>query len=108
MGLLDGIVGGVVGAGLATAAQSIIEKNGGVQGVIDQFEKNGLGGIARTWVGNGPNEPITADQIKTALGGDAIKEMAEKAGLSVDDLSSKLSTVLPGLIDKMTPNGKAA
>jgi len=107
MGLLDGIVGGAIGAGLATAAQSIIEKNGGVQGVVDQFEKNGLGGIARSWVGNGPNEPITADQLKSALGGDTIHAMAEKAGVSADELASKLSTILPGLIDKMTPNGKA-
>jgi uncharacterized protein YidB (DUF937 family) len=108
MGLLDGIVGGVVGAGLATAAHSIIEKNGGVQGVVDQFEKNGLGGIARSWVGNGPNDPITADQVKAALGVDTIKSMAEKAGISVDEAANHLSSILPGLIDKMTPNGKPA
>lgn len=105
MGLLDGLVGGAVGAGLVTATESLIEKNGGVQGLVDQFEKNGLGGVARSWVGNGPNQPVTPDQVQKALGPDTIKAMADKAGISPDELAAKLSSMLPSVVDKLTPSG---
>lgn len=107
MSLLDGIVGGAVGAGLVTATESLIEKNGGVQGLVDQFEKNGLGGVARSWVGNGTNQPVTGDQLQKVLGSDTIKAMADKAGMTPDELAAKLSSMLPGVVDKLTPNGAA-
>ena len=107
MGLLDSMVGGAIGAGMLQAAESLIEKNGGVQGLVDQFEKNGLGGVARSWVGTGENLPISADQIQKALGPDTIRVLAQKAGIPPDELASKLSSILPGVVDKLTPSGKA-
>ena len=43
MGLLDGFVGGVAGAGLVSVVNDILEKHGGLQGVVNQFETKGLG-----------------------------------------------------------------
>ena len=88
------------------AAESLIGKNGGVQGLVDQFEKIGLGGVARSWVGTGENLTISADQIQKTLGPDAIRVLAQKAGISPDELASKLSSILPGVVDKLTPSGK--
>jgi uncharacterized protein YidB (DUF937 family) len=105
MGLFDGLLGGVVGAEMATVVSGLIEKHGGVQGVITQLEQQGLGGTARSWIGAGANQPITVDQIHQAFGSDLVKELAAKVGLSPDVLAAKLSQALPAAIDKLTPAG---
>jgi uncharacterized protein YidB (DUF937 family) len=105
MGLLDGLLGGVVGAEMATVVNGLIEKHGGVQGIIAQLEQQGLGGTVRSWVGTGPNQPITAEQIHQALGSETVQQLAAKVGLSPQDLAAKLSAILPQAIDKLTPGG---
>jgi uncharacterized protein YidB (DUF937 family) len=105
MGMFDGILGGVVGAEMATVINGLIEKHGGIQGIVTQLEQQGLGGTVRSWVGTGMNQPISADQIHQAFGSDAVKELAAKVGLSPDVLAAKLSQVLPQAIDKLTPTG---
>jgi uncharacterized protein YidB (DUF937 family) len=105
MGMFDGILGGVVGAEMATVVNALIEKHGGVQGIVAQLEQQGLGGTVRSWVGSGVNQPITADQIHQAFGSDVVKELAAKVGLSPDVLAGKLAQVLPQAIDKLTPAG---
>jgi len=108
MGLLDGLLGGAVGAEMVTVVNGLIEKHGGVQGIITQLEQQGLGGTVRSWVGTGPNQPITADQIHQAFGSDTVKQLAAKVGLSPQDLEAKLSAILPQAIDKLTPGGIVA
>ena len=105
MGLFDGILGGVVGAGMVSIVSGILEKHGGVQGVVDQFEKQGFGATVKSWVGTGPNMPITSDQITHALGSDTLKQLAAKAGVSVEEISQKLAHLLPQAVDKLTPAG---
>jgi uncharacterized protein YidB (DUF937 family) len=108
MGLFDGLLGGVVGAEMATVVNSLIEKHGGIQGIVAQLEQQGLGGTVRSWVGTGANLPITADQIHQAFGSDTVKELAAKVGLSPQDLAAKLSAILPQAVDKLTPGGTVA
>jgi uncharacterized protein YidB (DUF937 family) len=98
MGLLDGLVGGAVGAGMVTAVNGLIEKHGGLQGIVAQFQKQGLGPTIQSWIGTGENLPITPDQVHQAL--------AAKLGIPPDQLEAKLSQILPQAIDKMTPSGK--
>jgi uncharacterized protein YidB (DUF937 family) len=105
MGLLDGLLGGVVGAEMATVVNGLIERHGGVQGIVAQLEQQGLGGTVRSWVGTGANQPLTAEQIHQAFGSDAVKQLAAKVGLSPEDLAAKLATILPQAIDKLTPGG---
>jgi uncharacterized protein YidB (DUF937 family) len=108
MGMFDGLLGGVVGAEMATVVNGLIEKHGGIQGIVAQLEQQGLGGTVRSWVGTGPNQPITADQVHQAFGPDTVKQLAAKFGMSPEDLSAKLSQVLPQAIDKLTPGGVVA
>jgi uncharacterized protein YidB (DUF937 family) len=108
MGLLDGLLGGAVGAEMVTVVNGLIEKHGGVQGIVAQLEQQGLGNTVRSWVGTGANQPITADQIHQAFGSDAVKQLAAKIGMTPEDLASKLSQILPQAIDKLTPGGVAA
>ena len=105
MGLFDGMLGGIVGAGMVSVVNGILEQHGGVQGVINEFEKNGLGATVSSWVGTGPNQPITPAQVHQALGPDLLQQLSAKSGLSVQELAEKLSQVLPQAVYKMTPNG---
>lgn len=105
MGMFDGILGGVVGAEMATVVHGLIEKHGGLQGIVAQLEQQGLGSTVKSWIGTGPNQPISADQVQQVFGSDMVKELAAKVGLSPDVLAGKLSQILPQAIDKLTPNG---
>lgn len=105
MGLLDGLVGGAIGAEMVTVVNGLIEKHGGVQGLVKQFEQQGLGATVRSWVGTGPNQAITPDQVHQAVGGDTINSLAAKFGLSSDELAQKLASVLPQAVDHLTPGG---
>jgi uncharacterized protein YidB (DUF937 family) len=106
MGLLDGLLGGAVGAEMVTVVNSLIQQHGGIQGVVAQLEKEGLGATARSWVSNGPNQPISADQLHQVFGSGMIGQLAAKAGLTPQELTQKLSQVLPEAVDKLTPNGQ--
>jgi uncharacterized protein YidB (DUF937 family) len=80
-------------------------QSGGLSGLVQTFKDNGLGDIVSSWVGTGENQPVNADQINNALGSETIQNLAAKAGVSSTEMSSMLAQQLPGLIDKLTPNG---
>ena len=105
MGFLDGLLGGIVGAEMATVVNSLIQQHGGIQGVIAQLEQQGLGGMARSWIANGPNQPISPAQVSQVFGSGMLGQLAAKSGLSPQELAQKLSQALPAAIDKLTPNG---
>jgi uncharacterized protein YidB (DUF937 family) len=88
-----------------SAVNGILEKHGGLQGVVNEFEKNGLGPTISSWVGTGPNQSISPGDLHRALGPDLLQELAAKTGMSVEELSEKLAQVLPQAVDKMTPGG---
>jgi uncharacterized protein YidB (DUF937 family) len=73
--------------------------------VIGEFEKNGLGPTVQSWVGTGPNRTISADEVHKALGPELLQQLSAKSGLSVEELTQKLSHVLPQAVDKLTPDG---
>ena len=105
MGMFDGLLGGIVGAGMVSVVNDILEKHGGVEGVVSEFEKNGLGATVKSWVGTGPNQAISPDEVHKVLGPELLQQLSEKSGLSVQDLAQKLSHVLPQAVDKLMPNG---
>jgi uncharacterized protein YidB (DUF937 family) len=106
MGLFDGVLGGVLGAGAVALVTKFVNQQGGIQGVVDQFQKKGLDGIINSWIGTGENKPVTADQITQTVGAEKINEMAKEAGVDPKDLADQLAQHLPTAIDKITPDGK--
>lgn len=80
-------------------------KEKGVSGIIEDFKTKGLGDIAGSWVGKGPNAIISTDQIKAAIGDDRLIALAKRAGVSETVAASFLRDTLPGLIDRLTPEG---
>ena len=92
MGLLDGILGGVIGAEALSLVKDYIEKHGGIQGVVAEFEKTGFGQQAKSWVSTGPNLPINPEQMHQALGSEKLKELAAERA----ELTMTVRSPLPG------------
>jgi uncharacterized protein YidB (DUF937 family) len=105
MGMFDGLIGGIVGAGMVSVVNGILEQHGGLQGVVSEFEKNGLGDTVKSWVGTGSNQPVSPAQVHQVLGPDLLQQLSAKSGLSVEELLQKLSQVLPQAVDHLTPGG---
>jgi uncharacterized protein YidB (DUF937 family) len=80
---------------------------GGVSGLQRMFQDKGLGGVVASWVGNGQNLPISAEQLQGVLHSGALQQAAQKAGLDPSQLTSMMSQLLPHVVDKLTPNGQA-
>lgn len=78
----------------------------GLGGLLDSFRQSGHGKTADSWVGTGPNEPVTPGQVGNALGPNIIKTLAERTGMSEEELVRQLSQALPGVVDKLTPRGR--
>ena len=105
MGLFDGIVGGVIGAGLTKVVGELIQKQGGVAGIMSQFEQHGMGDMVKSWVGTGSNLPVSGAQLQQVLGSDTLKQVADKLGIPADTIAAELSKHLPQAVDQMTPDG---
>jgi uncharacterized protein YidB (DUF937 family) len=75
-------------------------------GLLDKLQQGGLSNATSSWVGSGQNQPVQPNQLRSALGPDVIKTLAQQSGLSEEELTSQLSQALPGLVDKLTPNGR--
>jgi uncharacterized protein YidB (DUF937 family) len=105
MGLFDGILGGVIGMEMATVVNGMIERHGGIQGVVNQFQAKGLGPTVQSWIAPGANQPITPAQVHEGLGPDTVQALAAKLGIPPDQLAAKLSEVLPQAMDHLTPGG---
>jgi uncharacterized protein YidB (DUF937 family) len=99
--LLKGGLGGLLAGG---AAGSVI--SGGLGDLLRQFQQNGQGEVANSWVGPGPNKQISPNDLANALGADQIDALSAQSGLSRDDLLSGLSRHLPDVIDHLTPDGR--
>lgn len=112
MGLFDRVAGAVLGqilgekSAMAKVAMEMLDKFGGIEGVLAKLKEGGLADIVATWVGTGENAPVSSKQITDALGANTIAEIAGKLGLNPDMLSEQLAQHLPNVIDKMTPKGE--
>ena len=126
MGLLDGILGSVLGGNsgggsnplLQIAMQMLANKGGGgtgggamdamggLGGIISAFQKGGLGHLTDSWVGTGDNLPVSGDQLTDVLGADKISQIASQLGMSQSDAAGGLAKILPDLVNHVTPNGQ--
>lgn len=117
MGLLDSLLGGVLGGSqpagggnmqqmLVEAALGLITKQGGLGGLLQQFKQAGLGDHANSWVAPGQNMPVSGDQLQQALGQDQIAALAQKLGIPPELAAAGLAKVLPHVVDQATPQGQ--
>jgi uncharacterized protein YidB (DUF937 family) len=113
MGILDslessGILGQLGAAVLPTVLSEVLGtgNQGGLNAIVAKLQQAGLGNQVNSWLGNGQNLPITADQIKQVLGSDVVRQLAAKYNIPVDQISEVLANQLPKAVDQASPNGK--
>jgi uncharacterized protein YidB (DUF937 family) len=118
MGLLDGLLGNVLGGDLGTAGAShqqspllqaalqLLQQNGGIGGIVDKFRRAGYGQQADSWVSTGENQALAPDALQQVLGSGALGDIASRLGMSGSAAAGGLAAMLPQLIDRMTPHGE--
>jgi uncharacterized protein YidB (DUF937 family) len=79
---------------------------GGLSAIVDKLKQAGLGDQVNSWIGNGHNIPITAEQLQAVLGSDTVKQLAAWFNIPVDQLSKVLAQQLPAVVDHASPAGK--
>lgn len=114
MGLFDQVVGALstsqAGGGNALL-ESVLQlvndpQTGGLAGLVQSFQQGGLAEIVNSWVSTGRNLPISVEQIQSILGASTLQDLAEKSGLSHAQISGGLASMLPQVVDQLTPNGE--
>jgi uncharacterized protein YidB (DUF937 family) len=111
MGLLDSLRGGVLGQLEAAALPALISAAlaktnlGNLQGLVTQLQQGGLDKQVQSWLGNGPNMGITADQLRGALGNEQVRQLAQHFGVDPDAALKLLAEHLPKVVDQASPNG---
>ncbi len=107
--LLGGLGGLGNAGGLAGALGGLLANNGsmgGLDGLVSKFEQAGMGDVIGSWIGKGENKPVTGDQLNSTLGRDVISGLAAKLGVNAATLLPMLAAALPALIDHLTPDGE--
>jgi uncharacterized protein YidB (DUF937 family) len=128
MGLLDGLLGDLIGSFLGGTqgrntlgsgnqaggnlllqlALTMLQQNGGLEGVLGKFRHGGLAQQADSWVGTGQNMEISGDQLQQIFGSSAIGDLASKLGMGTGQTGSLMAQVLPELINQLTPQGQVS
>src|ERR1700741_18200 len=114
MGLLDSVMGAMSGktgeGGSANALigmiGSVIQQNGGLQGLANKFSQSGGADAFASWVGTGQNQSVSGNQIQQALGSEQVRALAAKMGIDPAQASTLLAQYLPKVVDKLTPQGQ--
>jgi uncharacterized protein YidB (DUF937 family) len=123
MGVLDGLLGQLVGGAqgggmggmggmgaqpspLLQIALQLLQQNGGLEGMLGKFQQAGYGAQADSWVSTGQNMPISGDVLSQVLGKGSLGQIAQQLGMSHGEAAGGLASVLPQVIDRMTPHGQ--
>lgn len=116
MGILDSLENspafksalGQLGAAVLPAVMSEVLGTGGQGGlnaIVAKLKQSGFGDQVKSWIGNGQNLPITADQLKQVLGSDTVRQIAAKYNIPIDQVSEVLAHQLPLAVDRASPDG---
>jgi len=117
MSLLDQLAGQVLGSlggqqgetqqgNLLSGVMAMIDNAGGVPAMLEQLKQSGLAEQVMSWVGTGANQAISGGQLEDALGADKLRQIAGQAGIDPQQVSSGLASLLPQIIDQLTPHGE--
>jgi uncharacterized protein YidB (DUF937 family) len=105
---LKGVLGQLEGAVLPVVLSEVLGNGsqGGLTAIVAKLQQAGLGDQVKSWIGNGQNLPITADQLHQVLGSDAVRQLAARFNIPVDQISEILAQQLPNAVDHASPDGK--
>ena len=82
-----------------------IQKNGGLQGALDQLKGQGLTSQVDDWVSTGPgaNANIPTQSVQNLFDQQEVANVAAQAQVPTQDVYGAISSVLPDIIDSLTP-----
>jgi uncharacterized protein YidB (DUF937 family) len=118
MGLLDGLLGDVLGGMLGGGGQhprqspllqialQLLQQNGGLEGLLGKFQQAGYADEAQSWVSTGRNLPISPEVLQQVLGGGQLGRIAQQLGIDQGRAAGDLASLLPQVVDGMTPQGQ--
>jgi uncharacterized protein YidB (DUF937 family) len=106
-GMLKGAMGEAEGAALPALLNAVLAKTQyrDLNGLVAALQQGGLDTQVKSWLGNGANVPVSAEQMKAVLGNAQVQEFARHLGLPVDQMLELLAKYLPEIVDKASPNG---
>lgn len=104
---LDAVLGALGGDNVQGGLADLLQSQGGVGGLLQQFQASGLGDAAQSWVSTGANQFLSADQISSVLGAGPVADFARRLGVEPAQASAVIAMLLPLIISKLTPNGQA-
>lgn len=103
-GMGGGLGGGLLGALLPVVASMLA--NGGLKKLLAGLQAKGLGSEADSWVSAGENKPVEGAQVREVLGDDEITRISDQLGVTKDEAAEAVATVLPDVVDQVTPRGE--
>jgi uncharacterized protein YidB (DUF937 family) len=105
---LKGMLGQLEAAALPVILNEVLGKGGegGLSAIVAKLQQAGFGEQVKSWLGNGQNLPITAEQLQQVLGSDTVKQLAARFNIPVDQLAKILAEQLPLAVDHASPDGK--
>lgn len=110
MGILDMVESMAGGGGdHAKVAGGLVQElqgqPGGVSGMFQSFQQNGMGGLAQQWAG-GQTQSATPEQMQQGLGGTGIIDrISQRTGLPASAVQMGLAAAVPLVIHHFVSNG---
>src|SRR5262245_4764441 len=117
-GLFDELLGNAVGtqgdertkttSSLVQGLLDLLDEpdTGGIQGLSQRSQSQGLGDVVASWIGTGGNRSITPDQVSGLLGSRRVQALGQSAGLAGPLAAGAIAALLPVLLGQPTAGGK--
>ena len=102
----SGGIGGIDPKVLMGIVGALMSSSGGISGILSKLQQSGLGDAAASWVGTGNNQAVSPSALGSALGPVLMGMIAQQMGGSHEQAAGTMADLLPGLIDKLTPQGQ--
>lgn len=106
LGSLAGAAGNVDPNDALGKLDAALQNEGGLDGLLAKLKAGGLGDQVDSWVSNGANQSVDAEQLKNALGPDTVARLSSGSGLPSGGLMSLIAMFLPMLVNMLTPHGQ--
>lgn len=113
MGIIDGLLSSLTGAlnqnqqsNLMSSVAGLLQGSGGLQGLLQKFNGQGLGDLVKGWISTGPNPPATGQQVEQVFGAQKLDEISRQTGIAREDVANHVAETLPQMVDKLTPDGE--
>jgi uncharacterized protein YidB (DUF937 family) len=91
---------------LLPLAMRWVQKNGGVNAVLDRFRQQGFGRQAQSWVHTGDNDGIDGGAVEQVVGSNELQQMAQRLGVPEHEVAQAFAEIMPQMVDKLTPQGQ--